>query len=141
MVSDYNCEENPNTDDCKKILETINEDQGQNTYTDFKNIKYSVLNPAVTYINDHFSEKDLDATLLHEMCDLSYTHFKRLFINQFGVSPKKYIITQRMNLAHKFLSSGQYSISEVAELCGYDNPYYFSNAFKSHFGYSPSQCK
>ena len=108
---------------------------------DFKNIKYSVLNPAVTYINDHFSEKDLDATLLHKMCDLSYTHFKRLFINQFGVSPKKYIITQRMNLAHNFLSSGQYSISEVAELCGYDNPYYFSNAFKSHFGYSPSQCK
>lgn len=53
MVSDYNCEENPNTDDCKKILDTINKDKEQNTYTDFKNIKY-----------DDF--KDLDLSSIFE---------------------------------------------------------------------------
>lgn len=105
---------------------------------DFKNIKYSVLNPAVNHINEHFSERDFNINNLHELCDLSYTHFKRLFIKQFGISPKRYVISQRMLLAHKFLTSGQYSVSEVTELCGYDNPYYFSNAFKAYFGYPPS---
>ena len=34
--------------------------------------------------------------------------------------------------------TNDYSVTEVALMCGYDDPLYFSRVFKKHFGCSPS---
>lgn len=65
------------------------------------------------------------------------------FINQFkeytGYTPLQYITKVRLGKAKELLHSNVYNISEIAELCGYDNPLYFSRIFKKHYGKSPKE--
>lgn len=103
--------------------------------------KYSKLDNAIAFIEKNFNKRavNLNMNELAEMCNLSYSHFKRLFIAQFGISPKKYIINLKMEYALTLLKNHRVSIGQVAEMCGYENVYYFSNAFKSYFGYPPTK--
>lgn len=89
----------------------------------------------------NFNNQNMNSNIgeLTEMCNLSYSHFKRPFITQFGIPPKKYIINMRMEYALMLLQNHQMTISQIAEMCGYENVYYFSNAFKNYFGYPPTK--
>ena len=73
-----------------------------------------------------------------EKCKISETYLKKLFIKKFGVPPVKYIIQMKINFAEDLLRSKLYSVSQVAELCGYENLYYFSRQFKEYRGISPT---
>lgn len=50
----------------------------------------------------------------------------------------------RMELAATLLKSGisnrysAYSVSQIAEACGFADPLYFSKVFKKHYGASPA---
>ena len=103
--------------------------------------KYSKLNNAIEFIEKNFNNQNMNLNIgeLAEMCNLSYSHFKRLFITQFGIPPQKYIINMRMEYALMLLQNHQMTISLIAEMCGYENVYYFSNAFKNYFGYPPTK--
>ena len=65
-------------------------------------------------------------------------YLKKLFIKKLGVSPIKYIIQLKINHACDLLHSKRCSITQVSELCGYDNVYYFSRQFKEYTGTSPA---
>ena len=75
---------------------------------------------------------------------LNYDYVRKLFKKETGVSPSDYLLKERMSLACRLLSSGisnrfsAYSISQVAEACGYSEPLYFSRVFKKYFGVSPT---
>jgi len=96
------------------------------------------LRPARAYLDDHFCE-DFSLELLPDMCALSPTYFRRLFRKVFGESPAEYRCRLRIALAEDLLLSGQYSVSETAQLCGYPDPAYFSRIFKKETGESPSR--
>ena len=78
---------------------------------------------------------------------LSYDYVRKLFQKETGATPRTYLENARMELAASILSSGvtnkysNYSVSQVAEACGYLEPLYFSRVFKKHFGVSPSEYK
>ena len=78
---------------------------------------------------------------------LNYDYIRKLFKKEIGVSPAEYLLKERMALASQLLSSGisnrfsHYSISQVAEACGYSEPLYFSRVFKKYFGVAPSEYK
>ena len=78
---------------------------------------------------------------------LNYDYIRKLFKKETGVSPSDYLLKERMGLAQKLLSSGisnkfsAYSISQIAEACGYSEPLYFSRVFKKYFGVAPSEYK
>ena len=71
---------------------------------------------------------------------LSYDYVRKLFQRETGATPRIYLENARMELAANLLSSGvtnkysNYSVSQVAEACGYLEPMYFSRVFKKHFG-------
>ena len=69
-----------------------------------------------------------------------YDYLRKLFKKEVGVTPLEYLIRVRMKKAETILSamSGDYSVAEVARLCGYDDALYFSRVFKKYFGCSPS---
>jgi AraC-like DNA-binding protein len=46
-----------------------------------------------------------------------------------------------MQYAKEKLLSGNHSVVQVSEMLGYANANSFSYAYKSYFGYSPSQTK
>ena len=51
--------------------------------------------------------------------------------------PVKYVTMLKLDKAKELLITGHYTISEIVEICGFENIYYFSTVFKKHFGVSP----
>ena len=70
-----------------------------------------------------------------------YDYLRKLFKKEVGVTPLEYMTGLRMKKAESMLSSAwsrDYSVAEVAEMCGYSDPLYFSRVFNKRFGCSPS---
>lgn len=69
-----------------------------------------------------------------------YDYLRKLFKKEMGVTPLEYMTKLRMKKAETMLAamSNDYSVAEIAELCGYDDALYFSRVFKKSFGCSPS---
>ena len=51
--------------------------------------KYKKLEPGIEYIHNNLYT-DIDYNLPSEICGISYTYFKKLFIEKFGVPPVRY---------------------------------------------------
>lgn len=69
----------------------------------------------------------------------SYDYLIKLFKKEFSVTPHKYLTDVRLRAAADCLNISQgYNISEIAHLCGFKEPLYFSRLFKKKYGVSPS---
>lgn len=99
----------------------------------------AVLRPAIKYIDENFSKKSIDIPYLSEMCGISETYFRKLFLKAYGTSPIKYVRSLKIERAKALLSSGLYSVTEAAELSGWNDEAYFSREFKKTVGVSPSE--
>lgn len=91
------------------------------------------------YMLTRYCDADFD---YREMCaasGLSYDRFKELFKAAYGSSPVKYVTSLRITKAKELLITGHYSITEIAEACGFENIYYFSTVFKKETGVPPSK--
>ncbi len=69
-----------------------------------------------------------------------YDYLRKLFKKEMGMTPLEYLTRLRMKKAENMLAamSHDYSVAEIAQLCGYDDALYFSRVFKKSFGCSPS---
>lgn len=65
-------------------------------------------------------------------------YLRSRFKQRMGVSLGRYILESRLSEAMKYLNATDKSISEIAELTGYDSIYSLSRSFRSHLGISPS---
>lgn len=91
------------------------------------------------YMIENFKNTDFDYNALCASTGISYSYFKRLFIAKYGMPPVKYLTHLRLEYAKELLITGRYSVSEIAEQCGYENVYYFSGVFKKNIGVSPKK--
>lgn len=70
---------------------------------------------------------------------VSVSWFIQKFKEHTGTSPMQYILTLRITNAQYLLETSSYSVKEIAEIVGYDNPLYFSRLFKKQLGVSPRE--
>lgn len=56
-----------------------------------------------------------------------------------GLSPVDFIREMRIKRAKQLIDSGEYNISTIAYMTGFNDPKYFSKCFKKQFGASPSE--
>ncbi len=115
------------------IIERLHFEQGN--YASSSSL--SRLDKAEEYMAEHYCDAHFDYNALCAATELSYSHFKKLFIRRYGAPPVKYITLKKINRAAELLLTEKFSVSEVAELCGFENVYYFSNVFKRYKGVSP----
>ncbi len=101
--------------------------------------KYDIINPAVTYIHEHWSDIDFDFSVLPSLCGIGYTYYRQLFIFRFGMPPKKYLTAIRIKNACEMLEAGMQSIKDISEAVGYTDECYFSRFFKKQMGVSPRE--
>ena len=60
------------------------------------------------------------------------------FKKELNTTPILYLNHLRMKTAKELLLQHNMTVGEVALASGFDNPYYFTNTFKKHFGMSPT---
>ena len=97
------------------------------------------LAPALDYIADHLGDSSLSVDILAKLCGMSDTYFRKLFVELLGITPQRHISSLRLHKATELLRTGYYSVSEIAERCGFNNPNYFSLFIKKETGLTPLQ--
>ena len=118
-----------------EIIELINEEQNAERY----NKTYEAFLNAVECINQNCLLDDFSVEKAILASHMSSKYFRKLFINKFGITPSKYIITKRLSYAEKLLCTGRYSIKEVAQMSGFADVKYFSRVVKKEYGVPPSK--
>jgi len=67
------------------------------------------------------------------------TYFSALFKEHTGKTPMEFLIDTRLEKAHCLLRETSLPIKEISNSTGYNDPFYFTKAFKKRFGCNPSQ--
>lgn len=91
---------------------------------------------ALRLIRQHL-ETDLSIPRLARFCGLSVSRFAHLFRAVVGMPPQRFIEEQRMEKARQLLRDTNLSVAQVAEACGFSDPFYFSTRFRKAAGSSP----
>ena len=75
--------------------------------------------------------------MAREAC-VSREHLCRVFKEATGRTPSETVRLARLDRAATLLARSNYSINEIARLCGFASPFHFSRQFKAAFGASPT---
>ena len=92
---------------------------------------------AIRYIKTHLHMK-ITISQAGRESGLSQAQFIRRFKAFTGMTPQDYAASLKLQKAKSLLRDSDVPIQKVAELCGFENGYYFSNFFKKKTGMSPS---
>ena len=92
----------------------------------------------VAYMNENYPTiRNIDQIAGHFY--VSKCHLCRVFKESMGITLIDYLNQIKLKNAKQLLTLSDRSISQVAELCGYNSVSYFSNIFKTAVGMSPSE--
>lgn len=98
------------------------------------------LERAQEYMNLHFTEKDCIAGAA-AVCGVTPRRFNDLFQNRFRCTPNQYLLQRKLETARQLLPEAELSLSQVAELSGFSDVYYFSKVFKQYTGITPGAAR
>ena len=73
------------------------------------------------------------------LCNASLSTFQRRFNVIYGLSPQKWLLEQKLQLAARLLQEPGEKPSDVYMKVGYENHSSFSKSFKQQFGISPKE--
>ena len=71
----------------------------------------------------------------------SISRFSALYSNYFGISPMADLIRVRVENARSLLMYSEYSIGQIADLCGFSSIQYFSRIYHDFTGMRPSDVR
>ena len=101
---------------------------------------YLVIEPALRCIKNEYG-RVMTVEELAKLCNISKYHFCRVFKQQMGVTVFQYIVKYRISVAAMMLNTGNYSIGEVASMCGFEDISYFYRCYKRINGMAPHKVK
>ena len=82
--------------------------------------------------------QNLTIASLSRIAGLSESHYIRLFGDTYGISPRKMLSNQRMNLASELLMKGL-DVTEASLAVDYSSLPRFCRRFKEEFGQTPKE--
>lgn len=95
---------------------------------------------ALDYINKYYN-KQMKACELSNICNMSETHFRRVFEEYINMAPMDYVNLVRVQKACEIMKKGNDSMDVVAVKCGFTTTSTFNRNFKKFLGISPYQWK
>ena len=90
-------------------------------------------------VNKHISDSSFSVEMLAEELSISRSGLQKKIQSLIGETPGDLIRRIRLNKAAVLIRQKFGNLSEIALEVGYNNPAYFSEAFKRQFGTTPSQ--
>lgn len=97
-----------------------------------------LLNRIKQVLDQNLTDPQFNAQSFCEQVGLSRMHLHRKLKALTGRSTSEFLRLHRLKSAAKLLEHGEANIAEVGYAVGFNQPAYFSTAFKQHFGCSPS---
>jgi AraC-like DNA-binding protein len=85
--------------------------------------------------------KNWTVQTMSEEAGMSRSAFADKFKQMLGMSPMEYVMSWRMQQAYNTLTSGNESVMQIAEDCGYQSEAAFRKAFKKQFGIGPGTAR
>lgn len=126
-----------------KVLELLlflSDLKGEEAFNEMEYINRNKVH-TIKKIHDFIIEDIKKHYTINELSDkfkISSTAMKRDFNKVYGTSIYAYLKIYRLQVAQKFLLNTKYSIAEIADKVGYENPNKFTTAFKKEYGISPT---
>ena len=103
---------------------------------------------------NHYDKIVLARNLIHRDLSKNYTipelakyvgtneqYLKKHFKQYFGKTVMNYITEKKMEHAKELILTGDYRISDVAQMTGYKHSTHFTSAFKKYFGFIPNSLR
>ncbi len=91
-----------------------------------------------SYIEGNYCS-DIKIQYFSEKYFISREYLSKLFKENYGFGIYEYVLMLRMSKAKELLAHTEMQIQEISDLIGYSNNNYFSKAFKTYYGVSPSE--
>lgn len=142
-----------NIEACKKDFETIkhlsfHKEQQLKMYSVFYELLNKIFtvktadNPvsgAIRHIEENLSNPLLSNEELAKLMGISEVYLRKLFLTHCQITPKQYILETRIKNAKRLLADTPYSVTAIAEECGFSSVYHFCRIFKQKTGLTPTQ--
>ena len=101
--------------------------------------EHHLIGSILTYINDHFSDSNLNLPAVGDALGYNCKYVSRVFKETMGISFSAYLTNLRIQYAIFLIDQGVTAIKNISLLSGYKDPFYFSKVFKSVVGFSPRE--
>ncbi len=93
---------------------------------------------SISYIRENFLNPDFNILDICQFVNISQSTLYRHFISYYGISPKQYLLNQRLTHAVDLLIRQNLSVKTVAYSSGFSDEKYFARIFKKYYGDTPS---
>ncbi|XCF05947.1 two-component regulator propeller domain-containing protein [Tamlana crocina] len=90
-------------------------------------------------IENNISSSKLSPNFIAEEVGMSTSKLYRKIKQLTDLTPYEFIRTIQLKKSAQLLKTKRYNVSEVSDMIGFNDPFYFSKVFKKQFGYSPSK--
>lgn len=91
----------------------------------------------IRYMEQNIGETKISNSNLAGVGGMSINAYARLFKEQTGYSPRKYLVRMRVEKACNLLHHSEHSIDQIASSCGFTDRYYFTRVFSKTMEASP----
>lgn len=91
----------------------------------------------ISFLEDSISDNTITNELLAEKLGVSEVYLRKLFLSNLGSTPKQYILDLRIKKAKQLLKDSNYTVTEIAEKCGFSSLYHFCRIFKTKTACTP----
>ena len=95
------------------------------------------LSKATQVVIAHLDEVDFDVEHLEQAMDMSKMQLYRKLKMLTSLAGNEFIRSIRLQQARLLLEKGQLNVSEIAYQVGFNDPAYFTRAFKKQYGFAP----
>jgi AraC-like DNA-binding protein len=94
---------------------------------------------ALEKMHSDYFRSNLDLAQLAAASHCSIDHFGRIFKEEVGITPMKYLVQKRITYACELIDRGHLSMKEIAFQVGLPDPQHFSRLFHILTGMSPRE--
>lgn len=98
--------------------------------------KLKLVNKGIEYINKNYNDS-ISINEISDILEIDRRRFSDIFQEVTGLSPIKYLTEYRLKEAKRLLKFSSYTVSEIADMTGYSDCFYFSKNFKKNVGVCP----
>jgi len=91
------------------------------------------------YLEDNFTECQLNLNTIAGYFGYNSKYISRIFKKSIGMTFSAYLTNLRIQQAIFLIEQNVTSVKNIALLSGYNDPFYFSNVFKTKIGISPKE--